>query len=221
MHIKSEPSESNFVSYTDQCTDSGLAKPDRVLYSMYYEGCYLTNLPPWPRSLPPKLSESWVQIGDPSPLSGFWNCFDPELEPKASLLTVRDTESGFLIPPPLLADESFSLNQPSKLLVAPVIEDCLEMGDGAVNTVDESPEVFSFKRHADEMVAKVDELEQEVTEVKSEVGSGAKDKDTEKQVISIKKKKQDAAKREAASAKRMQELMCQFATILRQAIAKP
>ncbi|OVA18131.1 Bromodomain [Macleaya cordata] len=118
----------------------------------------------------------------------------------------------------------------SILDTAPVIGDCLEMGDvGALNTIDESAEVFSFKNHVDEMAAKVDELEQKVTKVSqfysslskkqpnnSKVGSGAKDKDKEKQVISMKKQQQDAAKREAASAKRMQELMRQFATILRQ-----
>ena len=43
-----------------------------------------------------------------------------------------------------------------------------------------------------------------------------KDKDGEKQIESI-KKPQDPARREAASAKRMQELMRQFSTILRQA----
>lgn len=43
-----------------------------------------------------------------------------------------------------------------------------------------------------------------------------KDKDGEKQIASI-KKPQDPARREAASAKRMQELMRQFSTILRQA----
>jgi len=40
-------------------------------------------------------------------------------------------------------------------------------------------------------------------------------KDKEKHVPSIKKQQQDASRREAAAAKRMQELMRQFGTILR------
>lgn len=45
-----------------------------------------------------------------------------------------------------------------------------------------------------------------------------KDKDKEKQVASFKKRQLDAARREAAAAKRMQELMRQFGTILRQVV---
>lgn len=48
-----------------------------------------------------------------------------------------------------------------------------------------------------------------------------KDKDKEKPIPSIKKQQQDATRREAAGAKRMQELMRQFSTILRQAHVKP
>ena len=43
-----------------------------------------------------------------------------------------------------------------------------------------------------------------------------KDKDKEKHIPSIKKQQQDASRREAVAAKRMQELMRQFGTILRQ-----
>ena len=43
-----------------------------------------------------------------------------------------------------------------------------------------------------------------------------KDKDKERHIPSIRKQQQDASKREAAAAKRMQELMRQFGTILRQ-----
>lgn len=43
-----------------------------------------------------------------------------------------------------------------------------------------------------------------------------KDKDKERHVASVKKQQQDASRREAAAAKRMQELMRQFGTILRQ-----
>jgi hypothetical protein len=50
----------------------------------------------------------------------------------------------------------------------------------------------------------------------SKGSSIAKDKDKEKHVPSIKKQQQDASCREAAAAKRMQELMRQFGTILRQ-----
>lgn len=41
----------------------------------------------------------------------------------------------------------------------------------------------------------------------------------EKHIPSMKKQKQDASRREAVAAKRMQELMRQFGTILRQAIS--
>lgn len=43
-----------------------------------------------------------------------------------------------------------------------------------------------------------------------------KERDKERQVPSIKKQQQDASRREAAAAKRMQELMRQFGTIVRQ-----
>jgi len=47
--------------------------------------------------------------------------------------------------------------------------------------------------------------------------SATKDKDKEKHVPSIKKQQQDASRREVAASKRMQDLMRQFGTILRQA----
>ena len=50
----------------------------------------------------------------------------------------------------------------------------------------------------------------------SKGSSMVKDKDKERHVPSIKKQQQDAARREAVAAKRMQELMRQFGTILRQ-----
>lgn len=43
-----------------------------------------------------------------------------------------------------------------------------------------------------------------------------KDKDREKTLASFRKRQQDAARREAAGARRMQELMRQIGTILRQ-----
>lgn len=50
----------------------------------------------------------------------------------------------------------------------------------------------------------------------SKASSATKDKDKEKHVPSIKKQQQDTSRREAAAAKRMQDLMRQFGTILRQ-----
>lgn len=47
--------------------------------------------------------------------------------------------------------------------------------------------------------------------------SATKDKDKDKHVPSIKKQQQDASCREVAASKRMQDLMRQFSTILRQA----
>ena len=45
-----------------------------------------------------------------------------------------------------------------------------------------------------------------------------KDKDKERHVPSLKKLQQDASRREAGAAKRMQDLMRQFGSILRQVI---
>ena len=45
-----------------------------------------------------------------------------------------------------------------------------------------------------------------------------KDKDKDKHIPGMKKQQQDASRRDAAGAKRMQELMRQFGTIFRQAI---
>ncbi|KAL3579298.1 hypothetical protein D5086_020802 [Populus alba] len=89
-----------------------------------------------------------------------------------------------------------------------------------------------FKHSVDEIFQKVDKLEQRMNEVEqfyldiskkqqsgSSKGGGSsivKDKDKERHVPSIRKQQQDASKREAAAAKRMQELMRQFGTILRQ-----
>ncbi|KDP25734.1 hypothetical protein JCGZ_23955 [Jatropha curcas] len=92
-----------------------------------------------------------------------------------------------------------------------------------------SIEVEGFKNRVDELFNKVDKLEQRVNEVeqfylniskKQQTGSKGssivKEKDKEKHVPSIRKQQQDASKREAAASKRMQELMRQFGTILRQ-----
>ncbi|KAL0452168.1 UNVERIFIED_CONTAM: Transcription factor GTE6 [Sesamum latifolium] len=85
-----------------------------------------------------------------------------------------------------------------------------------------------YKNKVDELFAKVDELEQRVNEVEqfyvklkepntSRNASITKDKEKEKHIPSMKKLQQDASRREAAAAKRMQELMRQFGSIFRQA----
>ncbi|KAJ6357876.1 hypothetical protein OIU78_005671 [Salix suchowensis] len=89
-----------------------------------------------------------------------------------------------------------------------------------------------FKHSVDGIFQKVDKLERRVNEVEqfylniskkqqsgSSKGGGnsiVKDKDKERHVPSIRKQQQDASKREAAAAKRMQELMRQLGTTLRQ-----
>ncbi|XP_057971626.1 transcription factor GTE6 isoform X2 [Malania oleifera] len=90
-------------------------------------------------------------------------------------------------------------------------------------------EVESFQHQVDEMFVKVDKLEQRLNEVElfyltaskkqlsgTRGSSVVKEKDKEKNILGIKKHQQEASQREAAAAKRMQELMRQFATILRQ-----
>ncbi|XP_043698402.1 transcription factor GTE6-like [Telopea speciosissima] len=106
----------------------------------------------------------------------------------------------------------------------------MEAGNlGTENGEDDVAEVEWLTHHVDEMMGKVDELERRVNEVaqfysssnkklpnSSKGSSIVKDKDKEKLNPSIKKQQQDATQREAAAAKRMQELMRQFSTILRQ-----
>ncbi|KAK7380748.1 hypothetical protein VNO78_33265 [Psophocarpus tetragonolobus] len=90
-------------------------------------------------------------------------------------------------------------------------------------------EIEGFKQRVDEIVSKVDKLEQKVHDVENFYSSmnkkqtnvpkgntATKDKDKEKHVPSIKKQQQDASRREAAASKRMQDLIRQFGTILRQ-----
>ncbi|XVE99357.1 hypothetical protein REPUB_Repub03eG0191100 [Reevesia pubescens] len=94
---------------------------------------------------------------------------------------------------------------------------------------DNSAEVDQFRCRVDEIFQKVDELEKKVNEVEqlylntskkqqssSKGSSIGKERDKERHVPSMKKQQQDALRREAAAAKRMQELMRQFGTILRQ-----
>ncbi|KAJ1376303.1 NET domain [Sesbania bispinosa] len=89
--------------------------------------------------------------------------------------------------------------------------------------------IEGFKRSVDEIITRVDKLEKQVVEVEqfydsagnaqgnnSKGGSVAKEKGREKHLIGAKKPLQDASRTETAAAKRMQELMRQFSTILRQ-----
>ncbi|KAL6527112.1 hypothetical protein OROGR_016202 [Orobanche gracilis] len=84
-----------------------------------------------------------------------------------------------------------------------------------------------YRKNVDELFTTVDKIEQKVNEVKqfflnlrepntSKSASILKDKEKEKHIPSMKKVQQDASRREAAVAKRMQELMRQFGTIFRQ-----
>ncbi|KAK7386606.1 hypothetical protein VNO78_26940 [Psophocarpus tetragonolobus] len=86
-----------------------------------------------------------------------------------------------------------------------------------------------FRVSVDQILNRVNKLEKQVTEVEqfyesndnvqsnnSKGGSLVKDKGREKHVTSTKKPLQDASHAESAAAKRMQELMRQFSTILRQ-----
>ncbi|KAL1317867.1 transcription factor GTE6 isoform X3 [Arachis ipaensis] len=95
-------------------------------------------------------------------------------------------------------------------------------------------EMEGFKCRVDDIISKVDELEQKVNDIEiffsstnkrqknmDKGNSSTKDKDKEKHVASIKKQNKVASRREAAAAKRMQDLMRQFGTILRQVIDKP
>ncbi|KAJ8760268.1 hypothetical protein K2173_011680 [Erythroxylum novogranatense] len=94
---------------------------------------------------------------------------------------------------------------------------------------DKAKEIEDLKHRVDEIFQNVDKLERRVTEVDqfylemnkkqqtaSKTSSVVKEKDKERHVPSIKKQQQDASRREAAASKRMQELMRQFGTILRQ-----
>ncbi|XP_019253666.1 PREDICTED: transcription factor GTE1-like isoform X1 [Nicotiana attenuata] len=87
--------------------------------------------------------------------------------------------------------------------------------------------VENFSQRVDEMVGKVDQLEQRLNDVEHFYSNTSKKqsntprgssilKDKDKQVSSFKRRQQDASRREAAGARRMQELVRQFGTILRQ-----
>ncbi|KAF3774648.1 Transcription factor [Nymphaea thermarum] len=82
------------------------------------------------------------------------------------------------------------------------------------------------KQQVEQMVGKVDELEQRINKVaqfyssigkkKSNNTKGNSVKDRERDKVTANLKRQEAAQREIASEKRMQELIRQFGTILRQ-----
>ncbi|KAJ7975094.1 Transcription factor like [Quillaja saponaria] len=97
------------------------------------------------------------------------------------------------------------------------------------NTNDSVLEMDGYRHRVGEIILNVDKLEQRVNEIEqfylttskkqlntSKGSSATKDKDKEKHIPSIRKQQQDAARRDAAAAKRMQELMRQFGSILRQ-----
>ncbi|MBA0665224.1 hypothetical protein Goklo_005114 [Gossypium klotzschianum] len=90
-------------------------------------------------------------------------------------------------------------------------------------------EVDQFRCRVDEILQKIDKLEKKVNEVEqfylnankkkkssSKGNSIREEQDKGRHVPSIKKQQQDASQRESTAAKRMQELMRQFGTILRQ-----
>ncbi|KAI3511463.1 hypothetical protein L1887_18617 [Cichorium endivia] len=89
-------------------------------------------------------------------------------------------------------------------------------------------------QNVDEIIVKVGELEQRLNEVEqfysktgkkqsntSKASSVMKEKDKDKQITSFKRRQLDASRREAAAAKRMQDLMRQFSVLLRQHIIYP
>lgn len=95
------------------------------------------------------------------------------------------------------------------------------------NEKENADSVENFSQRVDEMVGKVDQLEQRLNDVEHFYSNTSKKqsntprgssilKDKEKQISSFRRRQQDASRREAAGARRMQELVRQFGTILRQ-----
>lgn len=87
-------------------------------------------------------------------------------------------------------------------------------------------DMMAFRVHVEEASVKVTRLEQQLNEVEqfyskkqANVPRGsliAKEKDKNKHIANLKKRQQDSSRKEAAATKRMQELMRQFGTMLRQ-----
>lgn len=107
----------------------------------------------------------------------------------------------------------------------------LDIGDDGIEKMEENNAaiVDDIGHQVDDLFIKVEKLEQRVNEVElfylnsSKKQSSAsqksllvKDKDKVKHIPGFKKHQQDAARREAAAAKRMQEIMRQFGSVLRQ-----
>ncbi|KAK1324628.1 Transcription factor GTE6 [Acorus calamus] len=101
--------------------------------------------------------------------------------------------------------------------------DSVKEGSGEVVI---AAEVERFRHQIDEETFKVDELEKKVNEVAqfymssnkkplSKCGSGMKDREKERQILG-RKKQSDGTVKEYTCTKRMQELMRQFGTILKQ-----
>ncbi|KAF3450117.1 hypothetical protein FNV43_RR06197 [Rhamnella rubrinervis] len=122
---------------------------------------------------------------------------------------------------------SSSISVVSMEPIGSLYPDIKDVGSG--KTEGNAAEVEGFRNCVDDIFTKVDKLEKRVKEVEefysatcnthlttSKGNSILKDKDREKHFISVKKQQQDASRREAAATKRMQELMRQFAVILRQ-----
>ncbi|KAG7026375.1 Transcription factor GTE1 [Cucurbita argyrosperma subsp. argyrosperma] len=107
------------------------------------------------------------------------------------------------------------------------IPDFVDSREG--NDTGDAAEAEGFMHRVDEISVQIDKLEKRVIEIEqfylargdaqqniSKASSTLKDKDKEKHITSIRKQQQDSSRREGAAAKRMQELMRQFATIFRQ-----
>ncbi|XP_040362592.1 transcription factor GTE1 isoform X2 [Rosa chinensis] len=89
-------------------------------------------------------------------------------------------------------------------------------------------EVEGFRDSVNEISAKVNTLEKRVNEVEhyylrkgSLQPTTSREKDRDKHFNTIKKQQQDAARREAAAAKRMRDLLNKFSAIFKQVIEKP
>ncbi|KAJ8530645.1 hypothetical protein K7X08_023526 [Anisodus acutangulus] len=96
-----------------------------------------------------------------------------------------------------------------------------------LNEIENAASAENFRERVDEMVGKVDQLEQRLNDVEHFYSNTSKKqsntprgssilKDKEKQIASFKRRQQDASHRQAAGARRMQELVRQLGTILRQ-----
>lgn len=113
-------------------------------------------------------------------------------------------------------------------------QELMETMDGPVpevRTEGEPAVAEELGKNVDEIIVKVDELEQRLNEVEqfyskpskkqpntSKASSVMKEKEKDKQITSFKRRQLDASRREAAAAKRMQDLMRQFSVLLRQHI---